>query len=364
MKLNLSENIRNLRKQQNMMQEQLAEALGVSIGAVSKWERGAAVPDLDYIVEMADLFGVSVDALLGYQMQSSAATDLEARIHTLQRAKEYTAAVLEAEKALVKYPNDFRIVYRCGQLYQLKGLETVDHAALNRAITLFEHSVLLLSQNTDPDISELSLRSEIATCYIALGKNEEGLQLLKQYNTEGIHNALIGLTYSRLEDHKPEEAIPYLVQSFSHCFQALVRTMCGYANVYAKMKDHQSVLDASLWMVNYLNSMKISDDVVCYLDKLLAPFYAQCACQCALLEKTEDMEAYLRKAYETAKRFDADPTYGVKGIRFCIGDVKDATAYDDIGETAMDAVTRKLRTEECADEVYMLWEELQHDDQK
>lgn len=42
MKINLSENIRNLRKQRNMLQEQLAEALGVSIGAVSKWERGVS----------------------------------------------------------------------------------------------------------------------------------------------------------------------------------------------------------------------------------------------------------------------------------------------------------------------------------
>ena len=40
MKLNLAENICRLRKENNMTQEQLAEALGVSFAAVSKWERG------------------------------------------------------------------------------------------------------------------------------------------------------------------------------------------------------------------------------------------------------------------------------------------------------------------------------------
>lgn len=40
MMLKISENINNLRKENNMTQEQLAEALGVSVAAVSKWERG------------------------------------------------------------------------------------------------------------------------------------------------------------------------------------------------------------------------------------------------------------------------------------------------------------------------------------
>ena len=104
MKIHLAENIRQLRKARGMMQEQLAEALGVSVGAVSKWERGAAVPDLAYILELADLFGVSLDALLGYEMQNNAASATEARIHQLQQSKRFDEAALEAEKALLRYP--------------------------------------------------------------------------------------------------------------------------------------------------------------------------------------------------------------------------------------------------------------------
>lgn len=66
MKLLLSENIARLRRERSMTQEQLAEALGVSFAAVSKWERGAATPELNLIAEMADLFEVSMDALIGY----------------------------------------------------------------------------------------------------------------------------------------------------------------------------------------------------------------------------------------------------------------------------------------------------------
>ena len=42
MKLNIQENIRNMRRERKLTQEQLAEALGVTMGAVSKWESGVS----------------------------------------------------------------------------------------------------------------------------------------------------------------------------------------------------------------------------------------------------------------------------------------------------------------------------------
>lgn len=65
MTLNLNENIRTYRKRLSMTQEQLAERLGVSFQSVSRWENGTTVPDIGLIVEMARLFGCTVDALLG-----------------------------------------------------------------------------------------------------------------------------------------------------------------------------------------------------------------------------------------------------------------------------------------------------------
>ena len=46
--LKLAENIRALRKQRNLTQEQLAEVLGVTVGAVYKWEAGLSLPELKF----------------------------------------------------------------------------------------------------------------------------------------------------------------------------------------------------------------------------------------------------------------------------------------------------------------------------
>ena len=60
----LAEKIMKLRKQQGWSQEELAMKLGVSRQSVSKWESGASIPELDKILQLGELFGVSTDFLL------------------------------------------------------------------------------------------------------------------------------------------------------------------------------------------------------------------------------------------------------------------------------------------------------------
>ena len=58
------EKLLELRKNANMTQNDLADRLNVSRQAVSRWEMGTAMPDVDNLVAMSDLFGVSLDYLL------------------------------------------------------------------------------------------------------------------------------------------------------------------------------------------------------------------------------------------------------------------------------------------------------------
>ena len=57
----LGEKIIQLRKQREWSQEELASQLGISRQSVSKWESGASIPDLDKIIKMSSLFGVTTD---------------------------------------------------------------------------------------------------------------------------------------------------------------------------------------------------------------------------------------------------------------------------------------------------------------
>ncbi len=65
----LADKIMNLRKKQGWSQEELAEKLDVSRQSVSKWEGGLSIPDLNKIIAMSDLFGVSTDYLLKDELE-------------------------------------------------------------------------------------------------------------------------------------------------------------------------------------------------------------------------------------------------------------------------------------------------------
>ena len=62
--MNLGESIYRLRTARNMSQGDLADALDVSRQSVSKWENNMAVPDLDRLVKLSELFGVTLDELV------------------------------------------------------------------------------------------------------------------------------------------------------------------------------------------------------------------------------------------------------------------------------------------------------------
>ncbi|MDO5540125.1 MAG: helix-turn-helix domain-containing protein [Eubacteriales bacterium] len=73
----LGDKITALRKQNGWSQEELAQKLEISRQSVSKWESGASIPDLDRIVKLSGLFGVSTDYLLKDEIEEIAYTETD-----------------------------------------------------------------------------------------------------------------------------------------------------------------------------------------------------------------------------------------------------------------------------------------------
>ena len=65
--MNIHERIKELRKQNNFSQTELAKKLFVSQDTISLWEKGKSKPSIDYVILLAQLFGVTTDYLLGLE---------------------------------------------------------------------------------------------------------------------------------------------------------------------------------------------------------------------------------------------------------------------------------------------------------
>ena len=356
MKINISNNIRELRKEHAMMQEQLAEALGVSIAAVSKWERGVATPELNYIIEMADLFETSVDAILGYKLRNNDKEHIIERLKKFLHDKDNKEVFLEAEKSLKKYPNSFEIVYYSAQLYYVRGIDFQDEKLSYRALELLKYACRLIDQNTDNTISVLSIQIQMAELYIALDEYEKGIALLQKNNPCRMNNALIGETLAA-KCNKADEALPYLSDALLDNIASQIRIVTGYVNAFMKKKDYQSAVDILQWELAAFPGLKYSDRANLFM-KIEAYLYALCCEMLLYLGKHSMAYGYLMRAKEIAIQFDTQPDYSAANVRFIFSNAL-STGHDNLGDTAMVGI-QNLVDKENWDILTTLWEDVKN----
>ena len=352
MVLALSRNIRAFRKARRLTQEQLAEVLGVSTGAVYKWEAALSLPELSTIMDMADFFDTSVDVLLGYRVKDNRLEATVKRLQECRRNKDWDG-LAEAEKALRKYPHSFQIVNASAALYRAFGFDSGDKALFHRALELLEQSRLLLGQNEDPQISEQTIYGRIADTYLGLGETDKAIELWKKHNTDGVFSPQIGHTLA--QNDRVGEAVPFLSEAMLKLLSDLVNTIIGYMNVYLKRGDHASAQAILRWGVGLLLGLREADKPN-YFDKVCAVFLAALAGSQFLSGQGDEARDTLIKAKELAAFFDASPSYDESDVRF-ITRVDGASAHDDMGVTAMDGVRNAVSQFEN-EKLSALWKSL------
>ena len=350
MQIGLSGNIRALRKERGLTQEQLAEVLGVTVGAVHKWESGLNMPDILLLIRMADFFDTSVDALLGYRMNDNRLETMEQRLREYRQKKD-REGLAEAEKALKKYHYSFRIVYQCALLYSGFGFESGECELLRRALELFERSRILLGQNGDPEIGDQTICGKVARVYLALDETEKGIELMKKSNTGGLFDHDIGHILAVCE--RAEEAAQYLSKAFTSIFTQLCDTVIGYMNVFTQRGDYASAEAILSWAVGIFSGLRKGSKPN-YLDKVGSIMLTARAGAQLLAGKDEDARTSMLSAKALAAFFDASPSYEATDIRF-VERIRDVSAYDDIGATAAQAVENVAKGSGI-EELAALWE--------
>ena len=72
----IAEKIKSLRQQDSLTQAELAKRLGITRSSVNAWEMGISAPSTQYLVELANIFKVSVDYLLGIDTSCSVSVNV------------------------------------------------------------------------------------------------------------------------------------------------------------------------------------------------------------------------------------------------------------------------------------------------
>lgn len=184
---NLGETIRRLRKLHDITQETLADAIGVTIPAVSKWERGECLPDVTLIVPIAAYFGITTDELLGVSEEVKRAKiqkwydDYLPYIYRM--TKEIDQSRFDDLLALMnEFPNDFELMHNYivsavldpefyGQNDQIKNSRKKNFRKIEECCRT------IIEKCTDEKMRQEAF-SNLAELYASDGRLEEGEQLI------------------------------------------------------------------------------------------------------------------------------------------------------------------------------------------
>ena len=220
MQLTLGQKIRELRKRDGRTQEALAEALGVTSQAISRWEANGGYPDMEMIPAIANYFHVSIDELFGYhsdrEEKIKSILDKADKVITNQGFHYYQGSISEEVESCIdmlrtaadEFPNEPRILLRLANTlytwgYQKYGMKVdyknetgilhydTEYHSQNpywqESLSAFER---LLNSNPSQKDRESAIRL-LTTLYMEMGKYKEAKELAEAQNSLTISKEIL-----------------------------------------------------------------------------------------------------------------------------------------------------------------------------
>ena len=160
--------IRKLRTENNITQDALATAIGVTPQAISRWESEGGYPDIELLPALADFFAVSTDELLGYKLseREQELADIKKEMERLAEVACVEDQVAYARRSYARYPNDYEIRYNLAVSLYLVWEETQDEV-------LFKEIEALLKSVEDECNDENIRYDAINTLILLYGKGKQ-----------------------------------------------------------------------------------------------------------------------------------------------------------------------------------------------
>ena len=179
--MTIGSNIKKLRRERDITQEQLAEFLHLTPSAISQWETDRVLPDIQYLPKLARLFKVSSDEILGINVEAS---DEEVnQIYKEVRELWCTARRSEAEKlcreGIDRFPNAYIL------MEELAWNLSYSNNSKDReeSISLFER----IRENVPDEISKNFALGALVEMYMKTGQSEKAKQLAESAPSSPIY---------------------------------------------------------------------------------------------------------------------------------------------------------------------------------
>lgn len=291
--MEISHNIRELRKARSLTQEQLAEAMGVSGAAVSKWENGQCAPDLSLLTALADFFEVSVDRLLGHTLRANRLEAMLQELESLADRRESEAATALAEDILRCYPNSYEAVDGCAQAYYTLHSRGLDRKYMERCNEL-THRLFVLAQG-EPEAKRLERMYRLGNQYELLEDWEQALRCYTDSNVNRINDRHIAKCHLKMG--QTEQALTMLSEAILDAIFTLFHDAATLANIWDERGEPEKACAATTWAADAIEATGYGAILRVILYTLSASYWKQTG-------HMEQAKAFAQKADEIAQSCD------------------------------------------------------------
>lgn len=252
MNLLIGENIKKVRLERGLTQEEVATHLGISFQSISKWERGDGYPDITMLPVLADYFGTSIDELLGVSEMVKRTTYNEINRVWAENNKKglHSDNVTLMRQSLKTFPNNALLLVQLStSLEKLDGTHDEKNRYLRESIAVQEQ---ILRYGEDSEVRGATLYN-ICFAYWKVGEYDKALEQAKKLPNlyKSRENALVYLLQGE-EKHKiAKEALAPIAWIIAHHMTALYET-----------EDNPVYINKALQILDILFDSAHDDDLV------------------------------------------------------------------------------------------------------
>jgi len=259
-RIRIHEILSQKRREKGISQQHLADFLGVSKPAVSKWEAGKSYPDITLLPIIAGYFDMTVDELIGYEPQLT-----KKEINRIYQRLSEDFAHLPFDEVYKECQRYIKTYYSCWPFLLSMGLLLINHAALAgnperqekllyEAIELFQR---IIDEGDKPDLAEQA-KALVGACYLYLQKPERTVELLEEKMEVPLsREILLAKAYENLGELPKAKMILQgnIYKSLMEILSSLPDMIQLYVDDREKMKRYYSMTKEliSLFQVKDLN---------------------------------------------------------------------------------------------------------------
>lgn len=317
--MELKDNIIRFRKERGLTQEQLANILNVTIGAVSKWETGSNWPALELLPSLAEVFQVSIDVLLGYEKPYNNLDHVLEGIELLLVNENYKVAIEKTEHILKRYPNDFKVNKVMADIYYsicFSKAELADKKEYaERSIYYYERCLELYDEKFAHFSTREMLHIHIATLYMLeeLKQYGDAIKIFEKYNGSGMYTNLIASCL--FASGRQNEALTNVLY---HCVGNQVFVFNDFsvlADMFEKMGNYEAAIK---FIEAEVETFKLfMDENGNYANRAYA---GQAYIIAGLHKKNGNLSEamiWMERAKEHAKIYAKNPSMKISSLKYC-----------------------------------------------